>query len=121
MVLCVRQNIVGPDDASRMIHESAALLQLQLSNDLPVSTVILSGMRKTVNSQDVIEAFRKFGPIEAAAVASKQRGFGIVRFKNKKSVEHVLRKFQIGEIVVQDVAVQVKALAQNTIYDDPGA
>lgn len=118
MVCSVRQGILGPDHASRIIHESAALLDLELTTSLPVTTVILSGMRKTVASKDVIQAFRKFGSIEAAAVASNQKGFGIVRFKNKQSVDLVLKKFQHSEIVVQDVAVQVKALAQNAVYDD---
>jgi hypothetical protein len=110
MVSSVRQGIVGPDDGSRTIHECAALLHLQLANDLPVTTVILSGMRKTVTSKDVVASFRKFGVIEDAAVASNQRGFGVVRFKNQKSVDQVMRKFRTSEIVVQDVAVQVKVL-----------
>lgn len=79
MVTSVRQGILGPDDASRTIHECAALLNLQLANDLPVTTVILSGMRKTVHANDVIRAFHHFGPIEDAAVASEERGFGRCR------------------------------------------
>lgn len=35
---------------------------------------------------------------------------GLVRFKNTKSVDRAMRKFLIEEIVVQDVAVQVKVL-----------
>lgn len=111
MVLSVRQGDVGSDDASRIIHECAALLHLELHQEIPETTVILSGMRKTVTSRDVIQAFRKFGPIEEAAVSANQRGFGLVRFRHEKSVEAVMRKFRVGEIVVQDVAVQVKILA----------
>lgn len=76
MVSSVRHGVLGPDDASRAIHECAALLKLQLASDLPVNTVIISGMRKTVTSANVIEAFREFGEIDDAAVASNQRGFG---------------------------------------------
>jgi hypothetical protein len=35
---------------------------------------------------------------------------GLVRFKTPKSVDRAMRKFLIEEIVVQDVAVQVKVL-----------
>jgi len=110
MVTSVRQGIMGPDDASRTIHECAALLNLQLANDLPNSTVILTGMRKTVRANDVIRTFRKFGAIEDAAVASNQRGFGIVRFRTLKTVDQVMMRFRTSEIVVQDVAVQCKIL-----------
>ena len=92
MVLCVRQGMLGPDEASRTIHECAALLHMKLLNPLPNDTLILSGMRKTVRANDVIRAFRRFGPIEDAAVAANQRGFGecvmdeaisVVPFKSK--------------------------------------
>lgn len=76
MVTCVRQGTLGPDESSRCIHECAALLNLNLLNQLPNDTIILSGMRKTVRANDVIRAFRKFGSIEDAAVAANQRGFG---------------------------------------------
>ena len=76
MVISVRQGIMGPDDASRTIHECASLLNLQLMCDLPNDTIILSGMRKTVRANDVIRTFRRFGPIDDAAVASNQKGFG---------------------------------------------
>jgi hypothetical protein len=76
MVSSVRHGVLGPDDASRAIHECAALLNLQLASDLPVTTVIITGMRKTVTAIDVMEAFREFGEIDDAAVASNQRGFG---------------------------------------------
>ena len=76
MVSSVRHGVLGPDDASRAIHECAALLELQLASDLPVNTVIISGMRKTVTAANVMEAFREFGEIDDAAVASNQRGIG---------------------------------------------
>jgi len=117
MVSSVRHGVLGPDDASRAIHECAALLNLQLATDLPVTTVIITGMRKMVTAADVIEAFREFGEIDDAAVASNQRGFGLVRFKNQKSVDRAMRKFLIEEIVVQDVAVQVKVLTPNKSGD----
>ena len=76
MVASVRHGVLGPDDASRSIHECAALLGLQLATEIPMTTVIISGMRKTVAAIDVMDAFREFGEISVAAVASNQRGFG---------------------------------------------
>ena len=76
MVISVRQGFLAPDDASRTIHECAALLELQLATSLPVTTLVLSGMRKTATANDVIRAFRRFGAVEDAAVASNERGFG---------------------------------------------
>ena len=42
---------------------------------------------------------------------------GLVRFKTPKSVDRAMRKFLIEEIVVQDVAVQVKVLSPNKSGD----
>jgi hypothetical protein len=76
MVSSVRHGVLGPDDASRAIHECAALLNLQLASDLPINTVIVTGLRKTASAANVMDAFREFGEIEDAAVASSRRGFG---------------------------------------------
>ena len=76
MVISVRQGFMNPDDASRTIHECASLLNLQLATHLPATCIILSGMRKTATANDVTRAFRRFGAIDDAAVASNERGFG---------------------------------------------
>jgi RNA recognition motif-containing protein len=67
-------------------------------------------MRKTVSSSHIVKALREFGEIDVAAVASGQRGFGIVRFRNPKSATLAIRRYRSGEIVVQDVAVQMQVL-----------
>merc|ERR1712025_453310 len=92
MVASVRHGILEPDDAARAIHECAALLNLPLASNLPKTAVIVSGMPKTVKIEDVVEAFREFGDIATAALASNQRGFGIVRFKSPKSADRALKK-----------------------------
>jgi hypothetical protein len=76
MVTSVRRELLAPDDASRTIHECAALLGLQLSSDIPETTLIVSGMRQRALRRDLLEAFEKFGEIEDAAVSSNSRGFG---------------------------------------------
>ncbi|CAJ1945406.1 unnamed protein product [Cylindrotheca closterium] len=110
MVASVRQGVLGPDDASRTIHECAALLGLQLASEIPVTTLIVTGMRKNVSARDMIDTFCEFGQISEAAVAPNKRDFGILRFKTNQSVKRAMEKLRVGEIVVQDVAVHVKVL-----------
>ena len=152
MVTSVRHGVLGPEEASRSIHECAALLGLQLATEIPVTTLIITGMRKTVTADDMLDAFAEFGEVLEAAVASNQRGFGecrlytsasyplpprkrrnltrllfchvvtgILRFKSNQSVDLAMSRFRTEEIVVQDVAVQVKVLrpgGNNSIPDD---
>jgi hypothetical protein len=110
MVASVRYGVLGAADASRTIHECAALLGLQLAEELPMTTVIVSGMQKTVESSHVLRSMKEFGDIDAAAVASGHRGFGIVRFRLQESVNQAMKRYRRGEIVVQDVAVQLRVL-----------
>lgn len=110
MVASVRFGVLHAEDASRTIHESAALLGLQLANELPMTTVIISGMRKTVKAAQFVKVLEEFGEIDVAAVASGERGFGIVRFRHPKSVERAMRRYRNAEIVVEDVAVQLKVI-----------
>jgi len=114
MVASVRHGVIGPDHASRAIHECGALLGLQLAEEIPADTLIITGMRKTVKKEDVRKAFAEFGEIEDAAVSAFERGFGLVRFKSPKSVQRAMDKFRTEEIVVQDVAVMVKVLKSET-------
>lgn len=76
MVSNVRRGLMSPEDASRTIHGSAAMLGLQLAENLPETTLIVTGMRKQVTKDHVIKAFQEFGEIENAGVSSKERGFG---------------------------------------------
>jgi len=110
MVASVRHAKLDAEDASRTIHESAALLGLPLANELPMTTMIISGMRKTVAASQIVNVLDEFGDIDTAAVASGERGFGLVRFRHPKSVERAMRRYRNAEIVVEDVAVQLRVL-----------
>jgi len=110
MVSKVRRGMVSPEDASRTIHGSAAMLGLQLAETLPENTLIVTGMRKQVTKDHIAKAFKEFGEIESAAVSSKQRGFGVVRYRSPKSVQNAMNRFRYGEIVVQDVGVMIRVL-----------
>jgi hypothetical protein len=97
MVASVRHGVLGPDDASRTIHECAALLGLQLATEIPVTTLIITGMQKTVVAENMIEAFREFGEIAEAAVSSKDRGFGkfvLIWLDSMMYHSNVLRPFE---------------------------
>jgi RNA recognition motif. (a.k.a. RRM, RBD, or RNP domain) len=118
MVASVRHGVLGPSDASRTIHECAALLGLQLAVEIPVTTLIISGMRKNVTAQDIINTFSEFGNVSIAAVAPTERGFGILRFKNIASVDAAMKKFRKEEVVVQDVGVQLKVIRPGMVEDD---
>lgn len=117
MLATTRFGYLRADDASRTVHESAALLGLPLANELPMTTVIVTGMRKTIEASDMVKVLREFGDIDVAAVASGQRGFGLVRYRNSKSVEKALRRYRDGEIVIQDVAIQMKVLQLSGAVD----
>ena len=69
MVASVRHGIISPEDASRTIHECAAMLRLELAEKIPETALIIAGMRKSVKADEVIDAFKEFGEIEDAAVS----------------------------------------------------
>lgn len=123
MVASVRLGVLGPDDASRTIHECAALLGLQLAEEIPEATVVISGLRKKATAQDIINTFSEFGPIATAAVAPNERGFGILRFKSREAVDRAMNEFRTNEVVVEDVAVQLKVIeagTDNQVSQDSG-
>ena len=107
MTASVLHKVIGPDDATRTIHECAVLLGLKLASELSVTTVLVAGMRKKATEADMRRTFSKFGDIAVAAIAPNERGFGIVRFKSKNAVNRVMGKFRTEDIVVEDVAVQL--------------
>mmetsp|Transcript_21952 Transcript_21952/g.61125 ORF Transcript_21952/g.61125 Transcript_21952/m.61125 type:complete len:135 (-) Transcript_21952:180-584(-) len=117
MVASVRHGVLGPDDASRAIHECAAILGLQLATDIPVTTLIVTGMRKTATADIMTRTFQQFGEIYEAAVASNGKGCGLIRFKNSKSADLAMQRFRSGEIVVQDVSVQLIILKPGGFSD----
>ena len=107
MTASVLHKVIGPDDATRTIHECAVLLGLKLASELTVTTILISGMRKKAIEADIRRTFSVFGDVAVAAVAPNERGFGILRFKSNNAVNRAMGKFRTEEIVVEDVAVQL--------------
>jgi len=106
----VRYGVLGPEDGARAIHECAGLLGLQLAVEIPVTTIVISGMRKSTTEDDIRNTFSAFGDIALAAVAPMQKGYGILRFTSDVAVERVMNRFRIEEIVLDDVAVQLRVI-----------
>jgi RNA recognition motif-containing protein len=75
-------------------------------------------LRKKAVAEDIRETFSAFGSVSTAAVAPNERGYGILRFKNNESVDRAMKKFQRQEVVVQDVAVQLKVVKPGAVEDD---
>ncbi|VEU40438.1 unnamed protein product [Pseudo-nitzschia multistriata] len=107
MTASVRYGFVGPEDGARTIHECAGLLGLQLAVEIPVTTIVISGMRKSTTEEDIRDTLGVFGDIAVAAVAPKQKGYGILRFTSDSAAERVMNRFRTEEIVLDDVAVQL--------------
>merc|ERR1719379_2406231 len=107
MTASVLHKVIGPDDATRTIHECAVLLGLKLASELSVTTILISGMRKKATEADIRRTFSAFGDIVVAAVAPNEKGFGIVRYKSINAVNRAMSKFRNEEVVVEDVAVQL--------------
>ena len=113
MVYTVRQGL-SPSDGTLAIHSCAAMLGVQLEQDLPNNVLLVTGLLKTRDTargrQNLIEAFEPFGAIESAAIASSNKGFGFVRFVHPRSVQRALEQFRKSEIEVQDVSVMIRPL-----------
>jgi len=108
--------LLHPLEAAQLAHGVATVIGLPLLKDLPVKTLIITGMRKTNDAafgrHVMLADFERFGPIEQAAIAGG-RGFGFVRFARPKSVQRALEKYRVAEIEIQDVSVSIKTL-ENT-------
>ena len=78
MVSTVHHGAIEPEDALRTMHGIAAMLGLELEEELPQKALLVTGMRKKVSRRDVSEAFTIFGEIESVSVTSNQRGFGTI-------------------------------------------
>ena len=73
--------IIHPLQGAQIVHGCATILGLPLLKELPGTTLIIQGMRKTNDlakgRQVILKAFTPFGAIEDAAIAPNNRGFGM--------------------------------------------
>ena len=78
-VISVRDGSLTPDEATHTIRECAVLVGMQVNGSTTniKNTLLLRGMAKTTTAFDIRHGLEgKFGPIESAAVATGEKGFG---------------------------------------------
>jgi len=72
--------MMPPLQGASLVYNIATILGLDLLQELPQKTLIVTGMRKTndlIRGHDfLVTAFTPFGDIEEAAIAPSNRGFG---------------------------------------------
>jgi len=114
IVVTTMLGMINPLQGAQLIHGCAAILGLDLMRNLPGTTLVIAGMRKTNDLAQghnfIVKAFKPFGKIEEAAIAPNNRGFGFVRFAKPESVQRALKKYREYEIEIQDVSVSIKTL-----------
>jgi len=129
LVTDVRYKVITPETASRTVHECAALLELKLKRELPETSILVSGMRKTCKKEDLVKVFMRLkvgdiklkeSDIEDAEVIT-ERGFGVIRFHESESVRKVMDVYRKEDIVVNDVDVVVKVLKSTTHSTNNGS
>ena len=83
IVITVVYGITNPMQGVHIVHACATILGLDLTKELPPTTLVITGMRKTNDLEQghkyIIKAFKPFGKIEEAAIAPNNRGFGECR------------------------------------------
>jgi len=114
IVISVMFGMTSPLQGAHLVHACATILGLDLLKELPQTTLVITGMRKTNDLAQghnfILKAFKPFGKIEEAAIAPNNRGFGFVRFAKPESVKRALKKYREFEIEIQDVSVSIKTL-----------
>ncbi|CAB9506929.1 expressed unknown protein [Seminavis robusta] len=114
LVPSVLHGILDPDAATRATYSGASLLEVNIGkmeeSSFPAA-IILTGIRKSATSDDIINALEEFGVINEVGVALKGYGFGMVRFTTKDGVNKVWEEYVCSEVVVQDVAANVRKVS----------
>ena len=114
IVLAVMFDMISPIKGANLVHAVATILGLDLLKELPQTTLIVSGMRKTNNLTKghsiLLKAFKPFGKVEDAAVAPNNRGFGFVRYIESESVSRAQKRYRENEIELQDVSIAIKTI-----------
>lgn len=96
--LCIRNEQLESDDASRIVIGVAAIIGLAVECGVPCRTILLDGLCGDTFSEDVQEALGRFGSIETIAFASSD-DFAICRFSSQSAVTQVLKTVGRNNIV----------------------
>lgn len=111
IVQIVHRGLIRPQDGARLIHGCAAILDMRLLRELPSTTVVIRGLRKTNNLAQghhfLVQSLGIYGDIIDASISPKNKGFGFVRFVQPQSVATLMKKYEASDVEVQDVSVSI--------------
>jgi len=88
MFVRVRNEVISSDDASRILLSVAAVLGLKFANSIPSVTVLFDGLSKFTTVDEVEEAVKAYGNVDAVAVV-RGHGFAYCRFLEEESAQRI--------------------------------
>ncbi len=94
-----RQQNLTEDAAVRVLSYLATLIGLEVKVPIRRDTILLRGVNKHVEEEDVICSLRTFGEVVDACV-SKVRGLGICRFRHEDSAARVMAASATGTFTI---------------------
>lgn len=107
----VRQDNLTEDAAVRVLSYLATLIGLEVKVPIRKDTILLQGVNKYVEEEDVLCSLRTFGEVIDAAV-SKARGFGICRFRHEDSASRVMAASATGTFTINGETPAVSYVVQ---------
>ncbi|KAL7514626.1 hypothetical protein ACHAXN_012636 [Cyclotella atomus] len=117
VVQIVHRGLIRPSDGARLLHGCASILEMQLLRELPRTTVVVRGLRKTNDlaqgHHSLVKSFGCYGDIVDASISPKNKGFGFVRFVQPQSVVALMHRYENSEIEIQDVSVSIIPIGLN--------
>jgi hypothetical protein len=108
----VRNEDISSEEAARQLLSVAAVLGLSFNSSVPVDTIILVGLDKATPMEELFHAMTAFGPIQAAAISSRNRDFAFCRFMDESSVNAVQDAAKNGRLQVGSSQPYVSVLSE---------
>jgi len=82
----VRNEHISSDEGARVLLGVAAVLRLDFNKPLPKDTIILERLSLDSTPDDLHDALRPYGEVEAVGNAARNPTFGFCRFMNESSL-----------------------------------
>jgi len=107
----VRNEELGPSDASRILLNVAAVLRLEFDKPFRSNTVVLQGLDRKIAIEDFLNILDAYGPVEAAGVA-KTRCFAFCRFKESGALRRLKAAADHGRLFMGGERVYLTVLSE---------
>jgi len=108
----VRNEDISSDEGGRILLGVAAVLRLDFKKSLPKDTLLLDNLGADMTSEDVHDALRLYGDVEAVAIATRRSTFGFCRFMTEGALTRVLEADKAGVFVLMGVHPRVVPLTE---------